>query len=278
MEHSEILCETMIDNQPVRIVKNPLSSIDGSRPFIGQKINHPFAMKHVDGVETWWDRKKNKQVTKKTKELAYDNRFISEEADNDVRDADRIELKHDGQCGYIKYENGNLIPFTRYDVKRDESGKFKNPPPNSFPCEPEPQTDDATHWPHMVPLSNDPKAYKHNLSAFDIASKSGKLSKIKCSFTCEYMGLKFNHRSTDPFQLDGVIVPHGLITLEIPKELRTHDGMMKIMQAFPFIEGMVIYGKQNVWKIRRDMFYCDSKKLQWPTSEVRALSSQVALV
>ena len=120
--------------------------------------------------------------------------------------------------------------------------------------------------------------YKWHLHAFGLLVKSGKLEGIKKSFTCEYMGKKFNYKKSDGVNEDGVIVPHGLVSLTVPVELRTVDGFKQILEQIPFIEGLIVHGKDDiVWKIRRDMYHNGSKRMEWPSESERQISELVML-
>lgn len=272
-----------VNGHTVTMIQYPLSRLNEKSNFLGQKLHHPFKTIKADEEYTIYDKYKKKDVIKTAKILVYDNDFISEEARNDIINSESIMMKHDGSCGYILWnEKENMfIPYARYDVKKDDNDDdtFKQPPKNSIACEPQPTNPDATHWPHMVPCHCDLKAYKWQLHAFQLMIASGKLDQIKSSFTCEYMGKKFNWKSSDPVNEESVIVPHGLIGFNIPKTLRTIDGFKKILETIPFIEGFIIHGKNNIWKIRRDMFYESDKKkkLEWPNANSRQLSNFVVL-
>jgi len=268
------LVETLVDDHLVRIIAYPPSILNEPRLFTGQKLLHPFQLKQVSVQNTW-----SKDTSKVRTEPTYDENFLSEGIDKEIQTAYHFEIKVDGQGGIIVIdENGVPKAYTKYDVKRNESGEFKKPPPNSIPGEPKPTDPAATHWPHYVPLESDPKMYKFNLIASELAKKSGKLDSVKQTFTCEYMGKKFNSKKSDPIDSDGVIVPHGLLQIEIPTELRTYNGFLQIFQAIPYIEGIIVHGETNVWKIRRDMFCVNGEKLKWPTIYSFALSAVVALV
>ena len=249
---SSVLKIIEIDGQEVKMTKQPTEILNTRTNFNGQKLFHPFETTNVVKIG-----KNNKQTT----ELVYSNVF-KDDAQDDIINAVRIDMKHDGSCGFLFFDDvkKQFVPYTRYDVKRNKDGKFSESPKNSIPCEPKPDDDnaEATHWPHFVPVhdeSGKPQAqYKWNIHAFDNAVKSGKLENIQQSFTVEYMGKKFNYKPCDGVEMDGVIVPHGLITFDIPVELRTYDGFKKIFDKFDCIEGLVVYGKKNIWKIRREMF------------------------
>lgn len=268
---ADLFCE-------VELLMHPVNTLKDRQQFSGQKLLHPLKTKTVITVMKHVG-KNNKEFTREVKEMVYEPEFVPE-AEYDIKNATRFEMKHDGSCGYIFWdvEAQSFVPYARYDVKREKDGQFKSVPPNAIPCEPQPTSDDATHWPHFVPCSNDPKAYKWYIDAFTKMLASGKLDGLKTSFTCEYMGKKFNYKPCDGVELDAAIVPHGLVTIDIPVELRTPDGLMAVLEAFPFMEGIVIYGKDHVWKVRREMFMKGSHKLQWPSDSKEKISEMVMLV
>jgi|SRR5579872_1507348 len=259
----------------VRIIINLITILNRPRPFKGQKICHPFKVVKLELPDNWAKGKKTKL------QPVYTPDFISPEVEEAIKNATAFEVKLDGQCALVvKNADGSFTIYARLDIKRDEkTGEFKTPPLGAIPGEPKPTDEKADHWPHYVPLETNSSMYKWVKVAFDSAVKSGKLEGINQSFTCEIMGQKINKNNTcDPVTQDAVIVPHGLISIEIPVELRNYDGFLKIFNAFPFIEGIVAYGENDVWKIRRDMFLVDGNRLEWPTKEVNALAQRVALV
>lgn len=266
-----------VQEQEVVIKIYPLTSLK-DRNFNGQKLHHPFETITTVKTVPCFDRQKrasSRNITEMHYEMA-----VVHEAVEDLQTA-TFEMKHDGSCGYIEYnpEKNEYIPYARYDVKRDPKTKqFKTPPENAIPCEPQPTTADATHWPHFVPCSSDPKAYTWYLHAFELAKKSGKLDSTKKSFTCEYMGKKFNWKPCDGVDLDAAIVPHGLVTIDIPAELRTPEGIRAVLQELDFMEGMIVYGKNHTWKIRREMFVVGDHKLKWPSDSKVKISEQVMIV
>lgn len=178
-------------------------------------------------------------------------------------ECDRFDLKLDGGCGLLKWndETGTWEPWTRYDA-RMKNGAWKIPK-DGIPCEPEPTGDDGSklHWPHMIRCT---KEHKWHLVAFELAkSRLGELTPGR-DYTIEWMGTKFNHRGKEkiePFDQPAVIVPHGSLRVMIPVPLRTFDGIKRVIEEIPQIEGLVAYlpGGNQV-KIRRDGF----KELSWP--------------
>ena len=246
--------------------------------FNGQKILHPFKMKTIK--ETYsFKNKRGKTITKNTQGKVYENEFIDKETKNEIENAIRFEVKHDGSCGYIQYnpEDDSYTPYTRRDIKKDKTGDFPEPSSEWIPCEPKPTSKEATHWPHFRKCNEDTSQYKWELEAFETAMKTGKLN-IKKSLTCEYMGKKKNFCSSDPIESNCVIVPHGLYHIEIPKDSRTYEGLLKVLQDISYIEGIIIYGPTKIFKIRRDMFFIDGSRLKWPNPDsVKKLSEEVML-
>ena len=92
------------------------------------------------------------------------------------------------------------------------------------------------------------------------------------------MGKKFNYKPCDGVDLDAAIVPHGLVTVDIPDELRTPEGIRAVLETLDFMEGMIVYGKNHIWKIRREMFVTGDQKLKWPSDSKEKVSEQVMLV
>jgi hypothetical protein len=269
-----------IDGYQVQIYLRPLETLnrENRNPdacvFNGQKLGHPFIFDNITVKDGW-----SKNPNKTRSEPYYTHVFTSPEAEADVVGAIVFEIKLDGQCGKIVVEDGKIKPYKRHELHlKKELADYPPASSGETPCEPKPNpsVNREPGWPHMNPLENDSSASKHNFTAFETAQKSGKLEKINRSFTCEYMGKQFNGKSCDPVD-SPVIVPHGLLCFDIPKELRNYVGFLKIVQAFPSIEGFMIYGKNNIWKVRRDMFLVDGHKLKWPTTEVLALARTAAL-
>lgn len=248
--------------------------------FNGQKLLHPFVTDFVEVSVESVNQKTGKKNVRKFKEMVYTDKFVSEEAKNDLENALFFEMKHDGSCGYVRFVDGKYVPYARYDVKKGKDG-FGPSPADSLPCEPMPTDEQATHWPHFVPCFSSPSAYKWHLEAFNKMMESGVLQKLEgqeVSFTCEYMGKKFNYKSTDPVEAEAVVVPHGLVTFDLPRELRSYQGLLALFKAFPTVEGVVVYGSNNTWKVRRSQFLDESKPLEWPNSYSKSLSQLVALV
>jgi hypothetical protein len=267
-----------ISGYKVNLIIHPLSALHNREKFTGQKIMHPYKTKNIIRQTKRLDKHK-KEVLHEVKEMVYEDEFVPEAVD-DMVNAVSFEMKHDGSCGYIFWdiEGQTFVPYARYDIKKDQDGKFKSVPSDAIPCEPMPENDDATHWPHFVPCNKDPKAYKWYIDAFNKMMQSGKLVGLKTSFTCEYMGKKFNYKPCDGVEVDAAIIPHGLVSLEIPIELRTPLGFKQILEAFDFMEGLVVYGKTNVWKIRRELFHNGDEKFKWPTTSTEKVSEKVMLV
>lgn len=280
-----------INDHNIEIIVLPFERlVEKKSSFNGQKLHHPFKTNEIDDTYTYWDSKKRKNITKPCKELVYADEFLSEESKDDIQNASRIEMKHDGSCGFILYDeqSGKFVPYTRYDMKKDKDGNFKEIPKDAILCEEKPTDPSATHWPCFVPVlpdgDNKKQEYKWQQQAFELMTRSARFDndKVKFSFTCEYMGKKINWKKSDPIDEDAVIVPHGLIEFNIPIELRNYEGFRKIFEKIDYIEGFIVHGKEHIWKIRREMFLDqshghESKKLKWPSSGERKLSDIVAL-
>ena len=266
----KIIYETEIDGSKIKILSRNLDEIlkeqKQENNFKGQKIFHPFKTKKINQPYSFKDKRgtiKNRTRTC----LVYDNSFESPEIQNLIKEAREIQFKHDGACGYMYYDSKEkYVPYTRYDIKKDKkTGLFKEAKPEWIPCQDKPDDPEATHYPHFRSCFEENNDYKWQLEAFKKFCNSDQFTKHSKSFTCEFMGRKFNYKKSDPVDDDASIVPHGSIILEIPKELRTYDGFLKIFKELPFIEGFVVYCNNNsIFKIRREMYVDnDGKKLEW---------------
>jgi len=270
-----LICSTKIDGKVVELLKQNHTILNKRQlTFNGQKLLHPFVTKIINKQITKTG-KGNKPVIQNFTEMIYLPEYLPE-ALGDILKAVRFEMKVDGSCGFLYWNpaTDEFVPYCRLDIRKEKGG-FPDVPKNGIPCEPMPTDPNATHWPHFVPCSNDPKGYKWYIHAFEQAKKSGKLDIIFNSFTVEYMGKKFNYKPCDGVDQDAVIVPHGLVTLEIPIELRNYNGFRKIFEEFSFMEGIIVYGEKQVWKIRREMFSDDAGKLKWPSDSTEKISEQV---
>lgn len=236
-------------------------STANERYFLGQKLLHPF-----DFSKVTFKNKMGKVISANV----YMQGFSRAEIEEDIFDADRIDIKHDGSCGYIRYcpDFNEFKAYGRYDVSRSKTGEFPEIDPLYIPCEPKPTHILATHWPHFRSCGSDKKGnYKWHITAFNqfMQKNIQTLYNVKQSFTCEFMGPHFNAVKSDPFPEDTIIV-HGMFELCIPRELRTYDGFFNIMKEMPFIEGLIVHGKSGqVYKIRRDLFFdpINDETLKW---------------
>lgn len=263
-----------VGNHRIELLQHNISTLaQRESKFNGQKLYHPFVTKRVEYTV------KTSKGSRTSSDIVYDSegKFVSPEAESDILNAISFEMKHDGSCGKIIWDGQKFVPYARFDV-RCKNGQFAQPPANSIPCEPMPSPDDAVHWPHFVPLYDKPNDYKWYIQAYELMLTSKKLGDLQSSFTCEYMGKKFNWKACDSVGLDAAIVPHGLLTFQIPKDLRTYKGIKQIMVDIPFIEGLVVYGTNNIWKIRREMFEYDGSKLQWPSNANTTTSEMVMMI
>lgn len=249
---------------------NDVIEFQSNKKFTGQKIFHPFKT----------EKKNFKKGNKTYTDLVYTNEFINNQTEEILANS-VFFVKHDGSCGYVLWDGQNYIPYTRYDIKKDKKTKlFAKPQDDWIPCESMPTDELATHWPHFIKCENN--KHKWHIDAFNNALPILNDIKIKKSFTCEYMGKKFNGNTTDIIDQNGAIVPHCSLQVIFNKNLISYEGFKLIFQNIPFIEGLVAYAFFNnhhyVYKIRRDMFVDDNNKLSWPNDNISFLSKNVALI
>lgn len=260
-----LLKEFDIDGYIVTLTKIPvLDAINNQSNFFGQKMHHPF----TTGKFT---KEHNGRSYQK---YVYLNTFINEQVEQDIKNAIRFEIKHDGSCGLIK----DNIPFARYDVTRNKTGDFI-PTPSTMeliPCEPKPTSPDATHWPHFRDCRDEmtKNGYKWHISAFNkFIQENPQVANVGKSFTCEFMGKPFNHKISDPMPCEKIVV-HGSICIDIPIPLRTFDGLTKIIKNMPYSEGIIVHTSNNIYKIRRDLIFDSdiNDVLKWPTQSISDLA------
>jgi hypothetical protein len=237
-----------INEEAISISKYPFSHLVGTKQtFAGQKIHHPFETKEL--------------VEGKRKKIVYVDKFASSELENAILTCDRYDIKHDGSCGAVSYNDisKKLNLYARYDIKRNKEGEFDCPlkTSNWIQCEDKPTDVKATHWPHFRPCDEDKKAYKWFLES---TNNLPQIEKFDGLLTVEYMGKKINWKNSDPINENCLIVPHGLLKITVPKLLRAYDGFKQIFEAIPTIEGLVAYTNLGPLKIRREMF----EGLSWP--------------
>lgn len=251
----------------------PDKSDDKYIGFIGEKLFHPFNTIKLD---------KNK--------LKYLNEFTSDDVKNAIMDCTHFDVKHDGSCGALVYDEQNqkFIPYARYDIKKNSKGVFecKFKTNRWIPCGPEPTIDseNSIHWPHLRPLDEDPNSYKWFIEAYEIAKKYiNNLNPSRKIYTLEYMGKKVNWKPCDPIKQNCVIVLHGLLRVDIPIEKRNYEGFRELFEELSNIEGIIAYTKTGPYKIRRDMY----ENMEWPSksnnnnnngNEIKSLSETVAFV
>ena len=213
--------------------------------FNGQKLLHPFKTKTIKGEKVW----ENQMF------------YIDDFSDINLSECDRFDIKHDGSCGALVWNNSKneYEPYARFDIKKKNNQFTK---PSSFTskwieCEPMPTTEEASHWPHFRPIYEDPKTYKWYINAFESSLESiKKMTKEKNGeiVTIEYMGSKFNGKPEDPIHKECGIVIHGSLRMNVPKELRNYEGFKKIFSVF-HIEGLVAYPEgKSPMKIRAELF------------------------
>lgn len=246
-----------------------------SRKFKGQKILHPYSF------------------DKSTKNVKYNDDDTNSEK---LRNVSFFGVKHDGSCGALMWneETQKWIPYARYDIKLkdgvpvtptiDIEDKTKPKGKYGYPkikrardisawieCEPMSIDEDATHWPHFVPLSEDPNQYKWFQQAFDKSREE--IEKLDPKnhgkiITIEYMGKKINGKPADPIQYETGIVLHNSMGMRIPMELRTFAGFKAIFEKLP-IEGLVAYcDDDTIFKIRSDMFGFNWEKMNPDSTKV----------
>mgnify|MGYP003385839801 CR=1 FL=1 len=268
----------MSNNNEITVITIPLEKLSSNETklFFGQKVLHPFVRELYETTVKKFNKKKNSEYDVQIKSMGYCDKFISSEVENSIKNTNRFEIKHDGCCGFIKYDSksDSFTPYTRFDVKKNKkTGQFDSVPSEWIPCEPLPTSPDATHWPHFRQCIEDSKLYQHQLNAFNHAQGTGTLNKAKGSFTCEYMGKKINYCSMDPIEQNALIVPHGSYQIQIPSELRTFDGFKMVFTQMPDIEGIMAYGEDGtIYKIRRDMY----QGLIWPDNSLQELSTNLS--
>lgn len=256
-------------------IEDPIATLNSnniSYEFTGQKLKHPFEMKTIEEVNEWTD-KRGKKITRVIKGQVYTHSVIN----SDIKEEDAvIQLKHDGSCGYMCFdeESRQFTVYARFDVHIDpKTGTWKDVIGKDWiACEPEPEISKDSdshkkyHWPHFRPCSEDPKAYKWFIEGFEKFKDTKLLEKINRSFTFELMGNKVQRCESDLIpNHNAVIIPHGLVTVNIPVEMRTYEGFKRFFELYDKVEGVIIHCKDSVYKVRRDMFE-DSQgvRLKWP--------------
>lgn len=246
------LIELQVNSSIIKVVK---SEIDVK--FNGQKILHPF------GLDTKFLLKNDKNGTSKQVPIGTYYKNSNDIATTELlKSCKRFDIKHDGSCGAIVWneELKQYEPYARFDIKKNKQGEFFNASKTDkwIECESKPTHPEATHHPHFRPCSEDKKAYKWNILAFDLAKEKlqaftpDKHGKI---ITVEYVGKKFNYNKSDSIEEDARLVVHGSLQVEVPEELRNYDGFMALFKELPTIEGLVAYTDMGPLKIKREMFF-----------------------
>ena len=146
--------------------------------FVGQKTCHALT-RCIEEIEIPYVDKKTGETKAKTHRVSfYGDGFASKEVEEDVCSAFSFQLKHDGSCGFIRFneETDEYEPWTRYDIKQNKrkpgswayKGK-KDLVKGWIACEPEPDLSLGTnmHWPHFRSCAEDKAAYKHNIATFE---------------------------------------------------------------------------------------------------------------
>jgi hypothetical protein len=81
-----------IDGSTVVVYSRNPSELNGSTTFRGQKIMHPFVMR---------EKREKKWV-----ELVYTDDVIDEETASQLYETSDFQMKHDGSCGALVFEDG----------------------------------------------------------------------------------------------------------------------------------------------------------------------------
>jgi hypothetical protein len=229
--------------------------------FFGEKLHHPFKFGF---------RKVEVRPGREVTTTFYESEFVSDEIENELKNATSFQIKHDGSCGYVKYddETGLFKLFARYDVpfaKKKGDSKYTLMPAVKQAVEAavasgqmlccEALSPEATHWPHFRDCEYEmtKNCYVHYKKAFETFMVKYADTIPKKNFTCEFMGKQFCLPQYDQIQ-EPTLVVHGAYTIDIPVECRTFEGINQIMQSMPYIEGLVVYGPSKTMKIRREMF------------------------
>lgn len=275
----DVIFEFDVDEYKITFRKIPLEeAILQGKAFMGQKILHPIET--VKAEETYsFKGKRGNMITKTASCLVYGDSFIP--GVEELIKTARITYKHDGRAVWVRYDpttDSHQI-YARIDIQIDKTtGEPKKiPGDNWIECEAKPTNKVATHWPHFRPVTEDPKDYRWIIEAFDKFKATGLLTDIKASFTAEAMGKKCQYCKSDPIEDNMVIIPHGCIEIDIPSELRTVEGIKKVLTHLSFMEGLVMYlSNGQIYKIRRDMFMGENgqTRLQWPAESVEFYASK----
>ena len=202
-----------------------------------------------------------------------------------------FQLKHDGGCMMVDIStdsdgNKTIDCYTRIDLKLNtKTNQWKKFPEEALasgmepvPCCSEPAREDSYHWPHMykiIPKTGKAakrdwkwKAFQHSLPMLKQLDDG--------QYTGEWMGKKFNNKTTDCVTNNCIII-HGTVEIDIPVELRNYRGFNELFNTVP-IEGIVAYTDFDdmhiIRKIKTDMF----EGLNWPPKSGKVFNiTQMAL-
>jgi len=244
-----ILSRFTVNGHGCCLVRQDIDIQNTSTGFNGQKIQHPYWIDH------------------ETNPASYSNQPTIDSVDEIIKTITRFDIKFNGSCGALVWseQEKRFIAHVRFDIRRNKkTGELENKlkTKNWIPCEPKPENPKATHWPHFRPLSEDPKAYKHYITAWKASEKwcnenlKGYMQPGKI-VTIEYMGKQFNETPADPMSRLGIVI-HGSLSFEIPVELRTMDGLKAVLTEVGILEGLVLYPPEgSALKLRSDLFGID---------------------
>jgi len=245
---------------PIKYLKHPSES-PAANVFQGGKSVHIFNMKKKDNVGKATTEKKWWAATQ-----CYANTVV--EGLEDILLHGIATLKIDGSNGYVfemPDDKGNtqLILYRRQDPRLTKEGERKEKEGKELEksdfvfieggiyCQEKPH---HTHFPVQRPLTSKDK---WEVLAYQRARDAGKL----CKGSVEIVGRKFQ-KNADNYDVDAGLVYHGMVVFEIPKELRTFEGMYEFFKEVN-MEGLVFYHQGKVVKIRRDAFEDSDTKEQW---------------
>lgn len=135
--------------------------------------------------------------------------------------------------------------FTRFDAKPG-----RNIPKDAVPCQPDP--DPITgHWPHWVPVTDEPK-----FKWFNEAFKNSDGDSLPDG-TFEAIG---PHFMGNPYHLDrDELIAHGSVVVDDLPDKLSKDSLFDFFVSHPNMEGLVFYGSDN----KRAKLRMKDFKLPW---------------
>jgi hypothetical protein len=269
--NSNIIDSIYINGTTVNIIKCKPDPV-----FNGQKIMHlfPYGL-NEDDTRKW---KFSSIYSNDPKKLVKEQIEELDKTLDLLEKCERFDVKHDGGCGQIRITKDGIKLYTRLDVRSTKNGKsWKSIPDNAIPCSEDPcklnpdLDRKKAHWPHFIPVSTENDCKKNNTkltksekrqnAALKVAIENG-LDKLPIgNYSIEQMGKGFNEKNIDPIETKEqpvAFVIHGTLRINIPKELRTFEGIKEVLKNIPQIEGLVAYlPNGDIRKIRRDAFGFD---------------------